>query len=230
MWGVFGAAFLVGLALLAWGGWWLLGIGVACIGCGIAYTGGPYPLGYHGLGDVFVFLFFGLVAVGTTFYVQAGTVTVAAVIAAVAIGALTTNILVVNNYRDVETRPLCGKRTLVVRFGRHFARTQFALAHTIALTAPIFLAAQGVASFTTLSIPLAILAVGAIGQYAMLKRAETPQDFLRLLSYTGLYLAAYAVVDLRLDRFRKIGRSGRFVRFCGGTGPGDLGPDWVNHR
>ena len=194
MGGVFGAAFLVGLALLAWGGWWLLGIGVACIGCGIAYTGGPYPLGYHGLGDIFVFLFFGLVAVGTTFYVQAGTVTAEAVIAAVAIGALTTNILVVNNYRDVETDRVAGKRTLVVRFGRHFARTQFALAHAIALTAPIFLAAHGVASLLTLSGPLAILAFDAVRQYVMLKRAETPRDFFRLLSYTGLYLAAYAVV------------------------------------
>jgi 1,4-dihydroxy-2-naphthoate octaprenyltransferase len=194
MWGVFGAAFFVGLALLAWGGWWLLGIGVACIGCGIAYTGGPYPLGYHGLGDIFVFLFFGLVAVGTTFYVQAGTVTAEAVIAAVAIGALTTNILVVNNYRDVETDRVAGKRTLVVRFGRHFARTQFALAHTIALTAPIFLAAHGVASLLTLAGPLAILAFGAVRQYVMLKRAETPRDFLRLLSQSGLYLAAYAVV------------------------------------
>jgi len=194
MWGVFGTAFLVGLALLAWGGWWLLGIGLACIACGIAYTGGPYPLGYHGLGDIFVFLFFGLVAVGTTFYVQAGTVTVAVVIAAVAVGALTTNILVVNNYRDVETDRVAGKRTLVVRFGRHFARTQFALAHTIALTAPIFLAAHGVASLTTLWLPLAALAAFAAGQYVMLKRAETPRDFLRLLSQTGLYLAAYAVV------------------------------------
>ena len=194
MGGVFGAAFLVGLALLAWGGWWLLIIGVACIGCGIAYTGGPYPLGYHGLGDVFVFLFFGLVAVGTTFYVQTGTVTAAAMIAAVAIGALATNILVVNNYRDVETDRLAGKRTLVVRFGRRFARTQFALAHALALTAPIFLAAHGVASLVTLALPLAVLAVVAIGQYVRLKRAETPQDFLRLLSQTGLYLAAYAVV------------------------------------
>jgi len=192
--GVFSAAFLVGLTLLAWGGWWLLVIGMACIGCGIAYTGGPYPLGYHGLGDIFVFLFFGLVAVGTTFYVQAGTVTMTAMIAAVAIGALTTNILVVNNYRDVETDRLAGKRTLVVRYGRHFARAQFALAHAIALTAPIFLAAHGVASLTTLAVPIAILAIGATHQYVMLKRAETPQDFLRLLSQSGLYLAAYAVV------------------------------------
>jgi 1,4-dihydroxy-2-naphthoate octaprenyltransferase len=192
--GVFAAAFLVGLALLPWGGWWLLGLGGACIGCGIAYTGGPYPLGYHGLGDVFVFLFFGLVAVGATFYVQAGTVTAAAVIAAVAIGALATNILVVNNYRDVETDRVAGKRTLVVRWGRHFARTQFALAHAIGLTAPIFLAAHGGASLATLAGPLAILAMFAIGQYVKLKRAETPRDFHRLLSGTGLYLAAYAVV------------------------------------
>jgi len=126
--------------------------------------------------------------------VWASLLAAAALIAAVAIGALATNILVVNNYRDVETDRRAGKRTLVVRCGRHFARTQFALAHTIALTAPIFLAAHGVASLVTLAVPLAILAVGAIGQYVRLKRAETPQDFLRLLSQSGLYLAAYAVV------------------------------------
>ena len=75
-------AFLVGLGLIRFGGWWLLPIGVGSILCGIAYTGGPYPLGYNGLGDIFVFLFFGLVAVTTTYYVQAGGVTWAAVICA----------------------------------------------------------------------------------------------------------------------------------------------------
>ena len=103
MYGAFGLAFLVGLSLLAWGGWWLIGVGVASVVCGIAYTGGPYPLGYHGWGDVFVFIFFGLVAVGATFFVQAGWPTRDVWAVAVAIGALAANILVANNYRDVET-------------------------------------------------------------------------------------------------------------------------------
>ena len=74
MWMMFATAFVCGLGLIAWGGPWLLVIGVASILCGIAYTGGPWPLGYHGLGDVFVFLFFGLVAVGATYFVQTGNV------------------------------------------------------------------------------------------------------------------------------------------------------------
>jgi 1,4-dihydroxy-2-naphthoate polyprenyltransferase len=191
---VFAAAFAIGLSLIAWGGWWLLLVGVACVACGIAYTGGPYPLGYHGLGDLFVFVFFGLVAVGATYFVQAGTVTVPVLIAAVAIGALATNILVVNNYRDVATDRAAGKRTLVVRFGWQFARAQFAFAHTVALIAPVLLAAHGVAALSTLWFPLALLGAAAVGQFVLLKRAETPQELIRLLGHTGLYLAAYALV------------------------------------
>ena len=116
------AAFLVGLSLIAWGGPWLLAIGGASILGAIAYTGGPWPLGYHGLGDVFVFIFFGLVAVTVTCFVQTGHFSVDAVLAAIPIGLLAANILVVNNYRDAETDAAAGKRTLVVRFGRRAAR------------------------------------------------------------------------------------------------------------
>ncbi len=69
---VFSAAFFLGLALIHWGGPWMLVVGIASIACGVAYTGGPWPLGYHGFGDVFVFLFFGVVAVNVTYFVQAG--------------------------------------------------------------------------------------------------------------------------------------------------------------
>jgi hypothetical protein len=119
-------------------------IGAASILSGIAYTGGPFPLGYHGLGDAFVFVFFGLVAVGATFYVQAGSVDSGVMVAAVAIGALTTNILLANNYRDAATDAKAGKRTLVVRFGKRFARWQFATALGIAAAAPLCLGALGV--------------------------------------------------------------------------------------
>ncbi|OHE82967.1 MAG: 1,4-dihydroxy-2-naphthoate octaprenyltransferase, partial [Verrucomicrobia bacterium RIFCSPLOWO2_12_FULL_64_8] len=114
----FGLAFVVGSSLIAWGGWWLVAIGLASIVSGVAYTGGPWPLGYLGLGDLFVFVFFGLVAVGATFYVQAGQVSNDVLHAAAAVGALVTNILLVNNYRDAETDAAAGKRTLVVRFGK----------------------------------------------------------------------------------------------------------------
>ena len=123
---VFAAAILAGAGLILRGGPWMAAVGFASVLSAIAYTGGPFPLGYHGLGDLFVFVFFGLVAVTVTYFVQAGRVSREAVLAAVPVGLLTANILVVNNYRDMETDAAAGKRTLVVKFGRGFARGQYA--------------------------------------------------------------------------------------------------------
>jgi 1,4-dihydroxy-2-naphthoate octaprenyltransferase len=122
----FGLAALIGLYLVAVGGLPILLIGLASIASGIAYTGGPWPLGYHGLGDLFVFIFFGLVAVTGTYYVQAGAFSHTALAAAVPVGLLITAILVVNNVRDIETDRLAGKRTLAVRLGRGATRLQYA--------------------------------------------------------------------------------------------------------
>ena len=122
----FGAAALVGVYLIAVGGWPILAIGVASILSGLAYTGGPYPLGYNGLGDVFVFVFFGLIAVAATYYVQALSWAPETLVAALPIGFLSTAILVVNNYRDVDTDRVAGKRTLAVRLGRKATRWQYA--------------------------------------------------------------------------------------------------------
>ena len=100
---VFGAAILVGLYLVWVGGWPIFWLGVAALVAAIAYTGGPFPFGYYGLGDLFVFIFFGLVGVGGTYYLQADQVSPVALIAASAVGLLVTNILVVNNLRDIDT-------------------------------------------------------------------------------------------------------------------------------
>ena len=190
---VFIAAFLVGLTLLAYGGWVLLLIGLASIACGVAYTGGPYPLGYNGLGDVFVFIFFGLVAVATTYFVQAGVVTEEAWIIGAGIGALAANILVVNNYRDVETDAKAGKRTLVVRFGRKAARIQFVCGHLAALGALLAVGAGDWSlGFVAGGAGLCVI-VGWI-QSRRLSRAKTPGELITLLGHTGLYLAAYALV------------------------------------
>ncbi len=135
----FGLAALVGLYLVALGGWPILLVGVASILSGLAYTAGPFPLGYNGLGDLFVFLFFGIVAVTGTFYVQALTLSEAAFVAAVPLGALATNILVVNNVRDVETDRVAGKRTLAVLLGRNAARAEYALLTLLTVAAPILL-------------------------------------------------------------------------------------------
>lgn len=118
MWLAFGLALLGGVYLTWVGGWPLLVIGIVSIVSGIAYTGGPYPLGYHGLGDVFVLVFFGFVAVCGTVFLNLGTVPAAAWWVAVPPGALATAILVVNNVRDRQTDVVAGKRTLAVRLGR----------------------------------------------------------------------------------------------------------------
>lgn len=188
---VFAAAFVAGLGLIAWGGPWLLAIGVASIVCGLAYTGGPWPLAYLGLGDVFVFLFFGLVAVGGTYFVQAGRLTAEVLLAGVPLGLLAANILVVNNYRDMETDAAAGKRTLVVRFGRNAARAQYLASLAIALAAPVAFLARGHAPACLL--PLALVPV-AWSHARRLRPEAAPADLIDLLGATGRLLGAYAVL------------------------------------
>jgi 1,4-dihydroxy-2-naphthoate octaprenyltransferase len=106
----------------------------------VAYTGGPYPLGYNGLGDVFVFVFFGVVAVCGTAWVSAGTLPLLALVASVPVGALATAVLVVNNTRDHATDVKAGKRTVVVRFGRAFGVAQYAACWAVAALVPAALA------------------------------------------------------------------------------------------
>lgn len=188
---VFLGAFLVGLLLLERGGPWLLVVGVASIACGAAYTGGPWPLGYLGLGDIFVFLFFGLVAVCTTYFVQAGTVTVDVVLAATGIGVLAANILVVNNYRDAETDAVAGKRTLVVRFGRGFARAQFIGSLLVALAVPLAFVARG--HRAGLLLPLALIPMAWM-HAQRLRESKTPAELIALLGDAGKFLALYALL------------------------------------
>lgn len=122
---VIGLALFVGVYLVSVAGPVLLLIGLASIASAVAYTGGPYPLGYHGLGDVFVLFFFGFVAVTGTAFVQTGSVPEIAWLASVPVGALATAILVVNNVRDVETDIAAGKRTLPARWGRRFGVIEY---------------------------------------------------------------------------------------------------------
>ena len=125
MWLVFGLAAIMGIYLIATAGWPVLIIGLAAILAAIAYTGGPYPLGYYGLGDVAVFVFFGPVAVCGTYYVQAGSVSGLAGWSSIPMGLLITAILVVNNLRDIETDRTAGKRTLAVRLGETGTRWEY---------------------------------------------------------------------------------------------------------
>jgi 1,4-dihydroxy-2-naphthoate polyprenyltransferase len=150
----FGLAFLDGLYLVSVGGAPIMLVGLLSILCGIAYTGGPYPLGYRGLGDLFCFIFFGIVAVAGTYYLQTGTVTLTALLAAVPVGLLCTNILVVNNLRDFDTDRAAGKRTLAVRIGRAATRRQYILFMLIAYTLPLTLQQAGASSIFLFWLPL----------------------------------------------------------------------------
>lgn len=130
----FGLGALAGLALVALSGqWWLLAVGVAAIAAAWFYTGGRKPYGYMGLGEVFVFVFFGLVAVLGTTYTQAGRLTWASVLGAVAIGLIACAILMVNNIRDIPTDHVAGKRTLAVRLGDRRARRAYCAMIWVAL-------------------------------------------------------------------------------------------------
>ena len=132
-------AFLAGVYLTAVAGWPIVVIGLCSIAAAIAYTGGPYPLGYNGLGEVFVFLFFGLVAVPGTVFVQTGTVLPSAWLAALPVGLLAAAVLVVNNVRDHETDRVAGKRTLAVRHGRAFGVGMYLAFLVVSWLAPIAL-------------------------------------------------------------------------------------------
>jgi 1,4-dihydroxy-2-naphthoate octaprenyltransferase len=122
----FGSAALVGVYLVWVGGWPIATIGLLSIAAGLAYTGGPFAFGYHGLGDIAVFAFFGIAAVCGTYFVQALALSPIAFAGSLPIGAFATAVLVVNNLRDVDTDRSAGKRTLAVRFGRRAARFEYA--------------------------------------------------------------------------------------------------------
>jgi 1,4-dihydroxy-2-naphthoate octaprenyltransferase len=122
---VFGLAGLLGLYLASVAGWVVILIGLAAILSAIAYTAGPFPLGYHGLGDLFVFIFFGVAAVTGTYFVQAGMVSAQAWWMSIPIGLLIVDILVVNNLRDIHADRAAGKHTLAVRLGEHGSRVQY---------------------------------------------------------------------------------------------------------
>jgi len=137
----FGVAVAAGAYLAAVAGWQLLVVGLASIAAGVLYTGGPRPYGYAGFGELFVFLFFGVVAVTGSHYVHAETLPWEAFALSVPVGLLSSAILVVNNVRDVDTDRRAGKRTLAVQLGRSRARVVFAamlaLAYVMALAIPL---------------------------------------------------------------------------------------------
>ncbi|MCP3099575.1 1,4-dihydroxy-2-naphthoate polyprenyltransferase [Myxococcus sp. K15C18031901] len=194
----FALATAVGAYLVVVGGWPIVVIGLLSLLCGYAYTGGPYPLGYNGLGDLFVFIFFGLVAVTGTFYVQAGMVHPAAWWAAVPVGASGTMIIVVNNLRDVTTDVKAGKRTLAVRFGTTAGKAEYVALLGVSFLTPVAMYLTQMASpwvfLSFLSLPFAVpplkLVLGAQGAALNPALGGTArfQLFYGVLFGLGLYL------------------------------------------
>jgi 1,4-dihydroxy-2-naphthoate polyprenyltransferase len=185
----FGVAMLFGIYLVHVAGWPVVAIGLASIAAGIAYTGGPWPLGYHGLGDVFVLGFFGFVAVCGTAFVQLGRVPAIAWWAAVPVGVLATAILVVNNVRDRATDVRAGKRTLAVRFGRRAALIEYAALVVVAYGVPIALAC----GHPWRLLPLVTLPL-AVARIRGLARAVTGPEHNALLAATAQLLLVYGAL------------------------------------
>ena len=195
---VFGLSGVLGLYLVWLGGWLILLLGVAAIISAIAYTGGPFPIGYYGLGDMFVFIFFGLAAVAGTYYIQAGSISPAVWLMTLPPGLIITAILVVNNLRDIDNDRIAGKHTLAVRMGEQGTKVEYLICMVIAYIVPIPVAWAGMISWTTLiawlSLPLAIQATrvvltqkGRALNAALAKTGQTALVF-SLLFWLGLLL------------------------------------------
>jgi 1,4-dihydroxy-2-naphthoate octaprenyltransferase len=196
----FGAAVLVGLYLLQVAGWPIFAVGLVSILAGYAYTGGPWPLAYHGLGEATVFLFFGMVAVCGTVFVQSLAVSPVALVASVPVGALAAAVLVVNNLRDVNGDAAAGKRTLAVRWGRPGARAEYTALLAVSYLVPIAMAVSGwhfIVLLPLATLPRALILHGVVhssqdGPSLNQALAETAQLALRfsMLLALGIVLAA----------------------------------------
>ncbi len=188
----FGVALAAGAYLIAVAGWQLLLVGAASILAGVLYTGGPRPYGYEGLGEVFVFLFFGIVAVAGSFFVQMRHLDWEAFALAVPVGLVAAGILVVNNIRDIETDRRAGKRTLAVRLGRARTRALFALmiygAYLLALVTWVFGPLKAWVLLPWLTLP-----VGAELVRQVRNRTDGP-SLNQALAQTGLLQLAFCML------------------------------------
>ena len=184
-------AAVAGLALvLLTQAWWLLAVGALAIAAAWFYTGGPRPYGYAGLGEVFVFVFFGLVATMGSAFVQTGSLTVLALAAAIGIGVITVAILVANNLRDIPGDTDAGKRTLAVRLGAQATRSLY-----VALIVVSALAAIAVGALSSWWALVTMLAVAvAIAPVRLVRSGAVGRDLIPVLVGTGRYELVYAVL------------------------------------
>lgn len=186
----FGLAAVIGLSLAATTNWWILGVGAAALAAGWFYTGGPRPYGYMGLGEVFVFVFFGLVATVGTTYVAITEITAVSIIAGVGVGAVACALLVINNLRDLPRDAQVGKRTLAVRMGEAATRWFYVFLILLAGVVTIVLA--------VVTGPFTLLGLGAapLGWMAIrpVRARAQGQDLIAVLGATGKFQLVYGVL------------------------------------
>lgn len=189
--GVFLLAFGVGLGLIFYGGWGLFIVVILSVLFGYGYTAGPFPLAYLGLGEIFVMIFFGWIAVGCTYWVQAKDINLLVILAGTAVGALSTNLLVVNNHRDVETDIKANKRTLAVRFGRGFSAFEYRAWFVVALICLVWMALT-LHSFWML-LPLVVLPL-IVKLSRMIGLPQTGPVYVSMLGKTAAVLIVSCVL------------------------------------
>ena len=190
--GAFGVAALAGLALSLAVDWRLLIAGAACLLAGWLYTGGPRPYGYLGLGELFVFVFFGLVATAGTAYVETGRFTPLSVLMGCGMGCLATAILVLNNLRDIETDAKAGKRTLATRLGRERTRLLLLALLAAAFAVPIVVVATGLAGVAVIAMYLDIPIASVPVRTAF--ATTSPPELVRALKRMAVAQLAYALL------------------------------------
>lgn len=188
---VFSLTFVLGLYLVFVTDWLILVIGVLSIIAGLAYTAGPYPLAYHGLGDLFVFIFFGIIGTMGTYYLHHIEFTFTSFLVSIPVGALITNILIVNNFRDIEEDKLSGKNTLAVLLGKKFSQYQYIFFLLITYFIPFILYLKFNFNETIflpyLGLPIAIILVKMIFSYQ-------GQQLNKTLEVTAIFSALYGLL------------------------------------
>ncbi|MDZ4286697.1 MAG: 1,4-dihydroxy-2-naphthoate octaprenyltransferase [Prosthecobacter sp.] len=190
-WFMLGVATLLSLPLIMARGWPIIAIGIPSLYFCYGYTGGPMPLAYRGLGELFVILFFGLIAVTGSAFVQSGEWLTGAVVAGLQIGCLSTVLIAINNLRDIEEDAVTGKRTLAVRLGPTFARCEITLLILLAHGAGVYWWREGF--HDALTLPLAVVPVGL---FLVVRVWLTPPGpvYNRLLALSGMQLLLFAVL------------------------------------
>lgn len=188
-------AALCGSGLIFYGGWEMIIVGVLSALACLAYTAGPFPLAYHGLGDVFVVIFFGFVAVAFTCFVQAGTFPPFVWVIALACGLGADNILLINNIRDRETDARAGKRTTVVRFGDGWAKKLFKFNFAVMFLSPLVLRFGFDMEALTVLLPMVLLPIPIGEILKKLREIEDPREYNPLLAKVAGTLLLYAVTQ-----------------------------------